>query len=635
MNYRSNVVLCICLSLLFPLSGCKQSSSSLGGFAVSTAERTQSSSGALSPPRPIADVHVTGVYIGTIGNELQSGTVQSYDGYEGQEPANPDACNMPVEYQQSNNYYWVCYGKAPALWTIDFQIDFYCGDTNLQYVNISNYPSGSSWTYQLLNQEVFPISGVEGDCLTKTIAPASTRFAILGQLPQTLTLTGEAPFTTIYGMPKLYVYDGTATLVATETATIVSDDGLQATFPFPSSLQQNGYSVAVANQTNIGSGISTVGTNYLSIASSQTIAGNPFGVAAQVISTTRQSADNPDPYGDGTCAGQWVFYSDTYTNTVPVVTLYSLNQVNNGGATIPVGLNPTAIALYDSQDDEDDRSNGPCHSSESDTTQMSRAVVANSGSNTLSVLDIVNNTVLSTITVGNQPVALVLSSDGNTAYVANYTDGTVTQVNLTTQTATATVAVGGKPTSVTITSAGTLWVGGVGFLTQMNSRPMSVVATETVTNKTIVALGFSNSVNQLVATTVDTNGNVYADEINPSTFQRGGVYAPLASNMVSTVGTHSVHSGPVHAFTATLAGANQISANQVGAPPLVVQDGWAVITATPTGFTITDITGQIVLVSETTPSPVTAIAVDYGLNVAYLVMPDSNILLTVPLPGTH
>jgi hypothetical protein len=65
-----------------------------------------------------------------------------------------------------------------------------------------------------------------------------------------------------------------------------------------------------------------------------------------------------------------------------------------------------------------------------------------------------------------------------------------------------------------------------------------------------------------------------------------------------------------------------------------VQDNWAVITATPTGFTITDITGHQVLVSETTPSPVTAIAVDANLNVAYLTMPDSNTLLTVPLPGT-
>jgi hypothetical protein len=165
---------------------------------------------------------------------------------------------------------------------------------------------------------------------------------------------------------------------------------------------------------------------------------------------------------------------------------------------------------------------------------------------------------------------------------------------------------------------------------------MSVVATEAVTNKTIVALGFSNSVNQLVATTVDTSGNVYTDEITPSTVLTGGVYAPLASNMVSSVGTY----GTVRAYTATLASTsrgngNLLNTNQVGSPPLVVYDAWVAVTATPTGFTITDIADNYVFDSVSTPSPVTAIAVDSNLHVAYLVMPDSNILLTVPLPGTQ
>ena len=64
----------------------------------------------------------------------------------------------------------------------------------------------------------------------------------------------------------------------------------------------------------------------------------------------------------------------------------------------------------------------------------------------------------------------------------------------------------------------------------------------------------------------------------------------------------------------------------------MVQDGWAVVTATPTGFTITDASGHVVLVSETTPSPIAAIAVDTNLNVAYLTMPDSNTLLKCPCP---
>jgi hypothetical protein len=64
-------------------------------------------------------------------------------------------------------------------------------------------------------------------------------------------------------------------------------------------------------------------------------------------------------------------------------------------------------------------------------------------------------------------------------------------------------------------------------------------------------------------------------------------------------------------------------------------DGWAVVSATPTGFTITDISGNVVLASENTPSPVTGIAVDPYLNVAYLTMPDSNTVLSVPLPGAN
>ena len=437
-------------------------------------------------------------------------------------------------------------------------------------------------------------------------------------------------------MPLLYIYDG-AGLVTTETATSVSSSGSQATFPFPSSLTQNAYSLATVNQTGSAYGNLAAGSSPLTIASSQTIASNPFGVAAQVITTTWQSADNSDPYGDETCQGQWTYDSGAYTNSSPVVILYSLNQVNNGGATIPVGPSPTAIAIYDPQDNRDDEDDGPCHQYRSDTAQMTRAIVANSGNNTVSILDIVNNAVLSTITVGNQPVALAVTSDGSMAYVANYGGSTVTEVNLNTDTPVTTIPVGGQPTSVALTSAGILWVGGVGFLTEINTQTMGVVATESTSGKTITALGFSDGVNELVATTADTGGSVYVDEVNPSTVQPGGTYTTAASHTVSTLGTYfnPLLRMQVHGFTATVtSGSVPISTTQPGAPPLVVQDGWAVVTATPTGFTITDITGHVVLVSETTPSPIAAIAVDANLNVAYLTMPDSNTLLTVPLPGT-
>lgn len=328
-------------------------------------------------------------------------------------------------------------------------------------------------------------------------------------------------------------------------------------------------------------------------------------------------------------SGQW-------GDPVPVVTQYSLNSVKNGSATIPVGANPTAITLYGSQTSLVSYTNQPCHQSERDVTQMTRAIVANSGSNTVSILDIVNNTVLSTITVGSQPVALAVTADGSIGYVANYGDSTITSVNLNTNTPITTIPVGGQPTSLALTASGILWVGGVGFLTEINTQNMGIVATQSTAGKTIAALAFSNGQNEVIATTSDSGGTVNVDEVNPTTVLSGTPYSAVASHSVSSTGTYFNPriQGMVRGFTGTLSQSYApLNTNQAGAPPLVVQDGWVVVSATPTGFTITDISGHTVLVSESTPSPVAAIAVDSNLHIAYLSMPDSNTLLTVPLPG--
>jgi YVTN family beta-propeller protein len=524
--------------------------------------------------------------------------------------------------------YEVANAVVPDPWDLFIFTQIGCGYGNY-YDGTITYNGIQYTEYAFPDLTVNPSTTQPIDCVQSSniIPTAKPRFAIAGSLPSTITVGSEIPLTTQNGMPLLYFYDqavGTVNIAATETATSVASGGMSATFPFPSTLTQNGYSLAVVNRTSSAPGYSPAGTNLLSIASSQTIAGNPFGVSvgAQTVSSTL-------------CINSTCSSSSSYI-TFPVVTLYSSGEVLINGTPVTVGSNPTAVSTYPAGSISQVTNPASGEQLTTITSGTTRAIVANSGSNTVSVLDIVHDVVLFNVTVGNQPVALAVSSNGSTAYVANYTDSTVTQVNLNSGTATATIAVGGHPTSVALTAAGTLWVGGVGFLTKMNTQPMSVVATEPVTNKTIVALGFSDSVNQLVATTVDTSGNVYVDEVNPSTVTAGGAYTPLASSLVSSLGTHLNRAdSEVRAYTATLASASLINTNQVGAPPLVVQDGWAVITATPTGFTITDITGYVVLVSEQTPSPVTAIAVDSNLNVAYLVMPDSNILLTVPLPGTN
>jgi len=619
MSYLKRLLICILVPMILVFAGCRGQSTAGGGFAIDVVEKTGS---VTSPGRLIPYVYVSGYYDKPIANKTASGTVVDYSGLEVDKSLGIN-CPVPGAYV-SSNYYWVCYGETPAIWDHTFTLNYPCGFTNLVYSD------NTDWTYTVKNVETLLTTGAEDYCLTSILPPASTRFAILGQLPQTLTLSGAAPFSTTYGMPKLYVYDGTQTQVATETATSVSSNGSQATFPFPSSLVQNGYSLAVVNQTAGTAGYTAVGTNFLSIAQSTTIAGNPFGVS---VGAQTDAFEDCDPCLGGPKSNQCSTGSSH--TTFPVVSLYSKNQVLVGGTAVSVGANPTAVATYPANA-VTITATGSCEENKNTYSGNTRAIVANSGGNTVSILDIVKDVLLFNVTVGNQPVALAVSSDGSEAYVANHKDSTITRVNLSTRAAT-TVAVGGKPTSVSLTSAGTLWVGGVGFLTEINTSTMGVVATEAVAGKTIVALGYSNSIGQLVATTVDSSGNVYADEINPTSVTAGGTYTPLASNEVSSLGTHldSQTHANVRSFTGTLASESIINTNQVGAPPLVVQDGWAVITATPTGFTITDITGHVVLVSEKTPSPVTAIAIDSKLNVAYLTMPDSNILLTVPLPGTN
>jgi YVTN family beta-propeller protein len=598
--------LSLCFCLIAPVLGCKESPAP--GFTIQTNERIASADNPpiLGPKTPIPNVYVNGTYLQDAQGIQPQGTVISYGG------------TTTIDANGDANYV-VSQAKAPAYWNQFVTFDFPCGNLDLysynQYTGEYTYLSPNTLMAQ---NEIF-----EQDCLNVELPAASKRFAIAGQFPQTLTLTSQAHLTTQNGMPILSVI-GKSGVVATETATSVSSDGTQATFAFPPSLAQGGYSLAISNQTPSGARGASV--NLLSIAQNTTMSGNPFGVSVGAQTYTLLDAN--------TCTRSKTT-SSSYS-TFPVISLYSNNQVNVGGTTITVGTNPTAVAAYQANPVTFNSTYG-CDSIKTTYSGTTRAIVANSGGNTVSILDIVNNKLVSTITVGTRPVALAVASDGSYAYVANYATSSITRVDLKALTPSAPVAVPGNPTSVALSSSGTLWVGGAGFLTEINTSTMSVVGSESASGKTIIALGYSDQENEVIATSVDTNSNVDQDEISVASFQSGGSYLPMASHQVSALGTYTnpITNAQVRAFTSTLASSSQISPNQVGAPPLVVQDQWAVVTATPTGFIITDASRHQVLVSETTPSPVTAIAVDANLNVAYLTMPDSNILLTVPLPGIN
>lgn len=56
------------------------------------------------------------------------------------------------------------------------------------------------------------------------------------------------------------------------------------------------------------------------------------------------------------------------------------------------------------------------------------------------------------------------------------------------------------------------------------------------------------------------------------------------------------------------------------------------ISATPTGFIVTELTTGQPFISGTTPGPVRSIAVDPDYGFVYLTVPDDNAVITVPLP---
>lgn len=78
------------------------------------------------------------------------------------------------------------------------------------------------------------------------------------------------------------------------------------------------------------------------------------------------------------------------------------------------------------------------------------AYVANTGSNTVSVINTVTNTVTATITVGTGPIGVAASLDGSTVFVSNLSTNNVSVINTATNTVVATVAVGASPVGVAI-----------------------------------------------------------------------------------------------------------------------------------------------------------------------------------------
>jgi YVTN family beta-propeller protein len=159
--------------------------------------------------------------------------------------------------------------------------------------------------------------------------------------------------------------------------------------------------------------------------------------------------------------------------------VWVIDGATNTTSTVPVGTNPTAVAV---------------------NTATNKVYVANQGSNSLTVIDGATNGT-ATVSVGTQPVAVAVDEVTNKIFVANFGSGNVTVVDGATN-ATTTVTVE-APADVAVNPVtGKVYVTG-----QSNSVARLTVIDEATLATTTIPLGGSSA--SFVAVNPATN-RVYA-----------------------------------------------------------------------------------------------------------------------------
>ena len=599
MSRRWSSMSCFCCCLLLPIGFIRACS---GGHQVLGTTPNLCPPSGTNPPGGfcvgIKDLTTTGATswhaTGTMsGSWVQDGTT-------------PPPQGSTVSFTNRNPWpSYVVGGRAPATWSGTAGTSDSCMP-----------PGGEAWG---------PTSvGIGGTLapLSCNPAAASSSFALTNSIPSTLTIQATG-FSSTYGMPQINVYDGNMNFVSQSLATSVAPDGSSATFNYPtqsngSALVSEHYTFNVANKTSSG-GFLEIAANFFSLGSNDTSLTTPYGVDAADITTSGQHCRFVNFTVGVQCDPPW----GPTTTQAKNVTLSSLGQVRNiNGVTLTVGTQPTAVMSYNvvTNTTHPDQFGGY-----QNTTQPSKAIVTNFGSNTVSILDLINNTVTNTISVGTQPITVALNSGATKAYVANFGSASVSEVDLSTLAQTRVVSVGSSPAAVAMDAGGTaIWVGGLNYISKVDVSSFSVVQTFSVSGQ-VTSIAVSSGQNSLVYTLYSSGS--------------GGFSAQQAaiSNGVSQ-GTYAQYS---------VSGSNYYAQSQSTCSGNCPPPGWLMSTGamvsapynnrfavlgTPTGFAVVDLLNKTTVLQGSTPSAVRGIATDNDM--IYLTAPDSNSLISVPFPPT-
>lgn len=510
-------------------------------------------------------------------------------------------------------------GRLNANWWISMTLDPPCVD-NVNYDPPRTFTSISGY-YNIYNTGGnFGSFAIVCDQLT-SVEPDSidTGFSTNTVHPSTITVKSNQPLTSNYGMPILRFYgNGNSGAVLQETATSISSDGLHATFPYPlvsgAPLPPNLYTWVLINQGP--SGHVLAGNYWMAVGQADTTDYTyPFGIDALTFSqsgqTCRLLAGNPEQIKCTPMSNVLLHY--------PIVTMYQLGQVKYNGTVLAVGSDPTVVRAYNVKTVRESLDGFGGYVT---TTQALNAIVVNTGSNTISILNLPSASTAATIPVGNQPVDARVSPDGSQAYIVNYGSETVSVVSLTSNTVTNTITLGGKPTSISLDGSGNAWIGGVGFIDQLNLSSLAVTSTSPV-SATITGLAYSSGQSQLLTAVApsSTSSTVAAISFSPN-----NKFAQSA--VINSTGAYSAYSNSVMA--SELLWPSQLSTGVLVSAHLNNLIG---LSASGSSFSVIDVHNGETMLTGQAPGVIRGLAVDSAEGVAYITIPDSNEVISVQIPA--
>lgn len=590
MRAVNAVLLALCVLVCAAPNNCgvaPQPGTPAGGFPVTTQTWLQDSVGNTIAESPTPGIAVSGVWLSD--GTGAAGSVKNF--------------NVTTD---ANGNASVNDGRVNANWSTS--VNWYppCGDITFQ----------SAYVY------TDPIIGIPWVCYVPVDTAsenASTHFILPGAVPSTITSYGD--FSTAYGEPQLRVYvgGGAPGFVSSVSASSVVP-GSSATFTFPT--QSNGSPLAEGFyslvNTNVASGgaLVFVDPSYLAVGGSTTLS-SAFGVDAADTSTTVETCVVVE--GRTYCS----YSGPTYAPTA-IFTQYYSNQVSYAGKTIPVGTEPVAARLYGSY--LTTKTSGyPPTTIYTRTTSPANAIVVNSGSSSVSVVNLQSLTDTKNISVGSQPMAVTLNSAATYAYVPSYDAGTLSEINLSTQAVSRTLSITPGLLSVAMDPSGSyVWVGGNNYLYKVNLSTFSVASSVPVSG-TVTSLAASSAQNELVYTLVQNccsaSSTYAANEMLLSNLSTPGTYAHAAATPFAPYTMNGTLPSAAVLPQASSVVSSRFS-NGMGA------------SATPTGFVIYDLITHQQIMTGTTTTPVRGIASDPDSMFAYFTLPDSNQYISVPLEST-